>query len=411
MIALPNLRHLKAFQAVARLGSVGQASASINISQPAVTQAIAKLEYQIGAPVFDRRPTGSYPTEFGTILLRRVDRFFSMIEDGFSSLYPNAPEADRNHSPIGLVTSTQIRSLVATADATTAAQSASAMGIPETALYRSARELEHILNCRLFQASADGIVNTPAGAELTRKVGLAIREIEYALEEVDVAKGRAAARLSVGVLPMSATSAFLSAIGDLTRRHPNIQIRIKEGNYLAMLNCLRLGQVDMNFGLLRRPDWANDVVEEPLCDDTFCVITRHGHPLRNVTNPTRHDFLKYEWIMPAPGTARRHILEEFLDGEPLASHAIETSSPSVIRSLLSNSDRISILSRQEVDNDDRRDRFMTFALRSQRPSLKGITTRANWIPTPIHLEFLDLLRRHLAGREDDQPACIPLGGR
>ena len=55
MIALPNLRHLRAFQAVARLGSVGQASASINISQPAVTQAIAKLEYQIGAPGFDRR--------------------------------------------------------------------------------------------------------------------------------------------------------------------------------------------------------------------------------------------------------------------------------------------------------------------------------------------------------------------
>ncbi|MGH6859605.1 MAG: LysR family transcriptional regulator [Phyllobacterium sp.] len=394
MIALPNLRHLKAFQAVARLGSVGQASASINISQPAVTQAIAKLEYQIGASVFDRRPTGSYPTEFGAILLHRVDRFFSMIEEGFSSIYRDARQVD--HSPISQVTSTQIRSLVATADATTAAQSASAMGISRTALYRSARELEQILNCRLFQASAEGIINTPAGAELTRKVGLAIREIEYALEEVELAKGHAAARLSIGVLPMSTAGALSTAVGDLARKHPEVQITIREGTYLAMLNCLRLGQVDINFGLLRRPDWATDVVEESLCEDTYCVVARRDHPLNKIEKRGLEDFMKFEWIMPAPGTARRRVLEDFFEGEPKTSHPIETSSPSVIRGLLSNSNRISILSGQEVERDDWKGRFSTFTLQSHRKSVRGITTRANWIPTPIYREFLELLRLQLA---------------
>lgn len=396
MIALPNLRHLKAFQAVARLGSVGQASASIHVSQPAVTQAIAKLESQIGAAVFDRRPTGSYPTEFGNILLRRVDRFFAMMEDGFSAIYGSSEVQDRSFSPVNMVTSTQIRSLVATTDPMTATQTAVAMGVSETALYRSARELEQILNCRLFQASADGVINTPAGAELTRKIGLAIREIEYALEEVEAAKGQAATQLSIGVLPMSASNVLSAAVDALTRRHSKVRIKIQEGTYLAMLNCLRLGQVDMNFGLLRRPDWVHDVVEEPLFDDSFCIVVRRGHPLQHAKNLTRADLMQYEWVMPAPGTPRRRAIEEFFAGEPKTSYAVETASLSVIRSLLSNSERISVLSRHEVETDDRSDRFSILPLPLERPSVKGVTTRVNWLPTPLHLEFIELLRFYTA---------------
>ena len=43
-----SLRHLKLFESVARLSSVRRASEECHLSQPAVTQAIAKLEEQIG---------------------------------------------------------------------------------------------------------------------------------------------------------------------------------------------------------------------------------------------------------------------------------------------------------------------------------------------------------------------------
>ncbi len=43
-IAIPNLRHLRVFLAVAELKSITRASENIFLSQPAITQAIAKLE-------------------------------------------------------------------------------------------------------------------------------------------------------------------------------------------------------------------------------------------------------------------------------------------------------------------------------------------------------------------------------
>lgn len=68
--ALPNLRHLRVFQAVARIGSVSGASREVRLSQPAVTHGIAKLEALLDVRLFDRRQSGCFLTEYGRNLSR-----------------------------------------------------------------------------------------------------------------------------------------------------------------------------------------------------------------------------------------------------------------------------------------------------------------------------------------------------
>ena len=51
-LALPSLRHLRMFEAVARLESLSRAAAEVNRSQPAVTQALANLEKTFGATLW-----------------------------------------------------------------------------------------------------------------------------------------------------------------------------------------------------------------------------------------------------------------------------------------------------------------------------------------------------------------------
>ena len=53
-----NLRHLRAMAAIARLGSITAAAQAISITQPAITQALAKLESQLDHQLFERRPDG-----------------------------------------------------------------------------------------------------------------------------------------------------------------------------------------------------------------------------------------------------------------------------------------------------------------------------------------------------------------
>lgn len=63
-----NLRELQVFKAVVELGSLGKASDALNLTQPALTRILKRLEQQLGAPLFDRHAHGMSPTPYGLAL-------------------------------------------------------------------------------------------------------------------------------------------------------------------------------------------------------------------------------------------------------------------------------------------------------------------------------------------------------
>ncbi|MCG5237954.1 LysR family transcriptional regulator [Xanthobacter oligotrophicus] len=65
-------RLVTAFLAVAEQGSLSRAAQVLNLTQPALTRTIKRLEAQVGAPLFERQPTGMTLTAYGEVLLRRA---------------------------------------------------------------------------------------------------------------------------------------------------------------------------------------------------------------------------------------------------------------------------------------------------------------------------------------------------
>jgi len=66
------LRRLRHLISVAEHGNFGRAAAASYITQPALSRSIQALEAEVGAPLFDRRPTGVEPTDMGRLLLRHA---------------------------------------------------------------------------------------------------------------------------------------------------------------------------------------------------------------------------------------------------------------------------------------------------------------------------------------------------
>ena len=60
-----NLRHLRALGAIAECGNISGAARQAGLSQPALTQGLAKLEAQFGTALFDRHPHGMEVTPTG----------------------------------------------------------------------------------------------------------------------------------------------------------------------------------------------------------------------------------------------------------------------------------------------------------------------------------------------------------
>lgn len=402
ILPVPNIRHLRVVESVARNASISKAAVEVNLSQPAVTQAIAKMESAVGKPLFDRAPNGSYLTPAGEAFVHRVRRFLHQSDEAIGELLP----ADGDRSSVRHVTGTQIRCLLAIAGATSFSQAARTVNISTASLHRAARELEANVREPLYKSSKYGLTLTEAGLELARKLGLAVREIDAAADDIRHLDGVDSGKIVIGALPMSGAYLIGATIADLTEKFPQAMIYVTNSPYGILLNSLRAGAIDMIFGVLRRPEWAVDIEEEALFSDPYCIIGRAGHPLASRPFISIADLLEYEWIVPGEGTPRRMQYEALfrgIDGRPRIS--LETSSLSTIRSVLACSDRLTLVNRHEVETEERLKLLSILRWTSNFPPMaKGVTTRSNWLPTPIQQRFLNLLRLHASHAPDEYPA-------
>src|SRR5690606_40792064 len=82
----PHTKHLKAFHAVARLGSMNKAAVELLRAHSAVAHSIQQLEQSLGQALFERAARGMLLTEAGRILLRRVEFALKEMESARTEL-------------------------------------------------------------------------------------------------------------------------------------------------------------------------------------------------------------------------------------------------------------------------------------------------------------------------------------
>ena len=190
-----NLRHLAAVPAIVAKGSISAAAQAVSLSQPALTQGLAKLEAQLGADLFQRRPEGMVVTRAGTMLAERVESAMRHLAGATRGSARGCARPER------LITAAQLRSFLALADAGSFLEAASRIGLSQPAIHRAARDLEHELAISLAERRGRGVALNEAGRRMARGARLAAAEIAAAIAEI--AQGRGPAGLiSVGAMPL-----------------------------------------------------------------------------------------------------------------------------------------------------------------------------------------------------------------
>jgi LysR family transcriptional regulator, regulator for genes of the gallate degradation pathway len=397
-----NLRHLRAFCEVAAVGSISLGAGRVHLSQPAVTQALAKLERNVGAQLFDRSGRGMFLNEPGALYQLRAKRALKLIEDG-------ARQAVRRGGPNGAqgrtsfdrsITFAQLRALLAVVEAGNFSLAARSIAISQPALHRTARDLERLSGVVFFRSASHGIELTPSARVMARHARLALSELDQGFEEVQAWLGRDAGRIVIGTMPLARTAILPRAINELLGLRPNADISVIDGPYDDLLHGLRHGEIDLLTGALRDPTPIADVRQEPLFDDPLVVVARRGHPIFDSGRPKMADLADYSWAIPRAGTPTRDFFDHMFESAGIDSpgHVVEASSLVLTRGLLLGSDRLTLLSAHQMDHEQgagqlRRVPFMVGGVSRQI----GITVRRDWRPTATQTLFLDTLR-HI-GRE------------
>jgi LysR family transcriptional regulator of gallate degradation len=393
--AIPSFRRLRAFDATARARSLSAAAQAMRLSQPALTHSIAQLEAEIGARLFERGPEGAFLNEAGHVFEARANRFFEQVRNALAGAAERRASDPAIEAQIAKLASAQVRSLLAIWRAGSFRAAARELGIAEPSLQRPARDLEQIVGAPLYRRSAVGLTVNETGAELARRLALAIGEIRSGSEEIgSVTQMRASLR--IGVLALAPRILIARAAGPLLTGAASQRIEVVEGPYTQVARALHDGALDLVFGALRAPAPFDDLTEEPLFEDPYVIVGRRGHPLTRLARPEPADLAGFEWVHPTVGLPRRDVLDKLSAAWRLSQRVqFETNCLATITSLLATSDRLSILSRWHVELDGRLARIDRPAV-PHAPRHVGLTFRANWLPTPFQSRFLDRLRREAA---------------
>ncbi len=80
------VRDLDYLLVVAERGSVLRAAEHLGMTQPAVTKAVARLERELGMPLFERDPRGMVPTLAGAALIARAKKIRLEYDDAMREL-------------------------------------------------------------------------------------------------------------------------------------------------------------------------------------------------------------------------------------------------------------------------------------------------------------------------------------
>ena len=383
-LPFPSLRQLRAFEAVARSRSIGAGAKELGLSQPAVTQMLAQLETAIGVALLERRRNGSFPTPLGSVLLPRVQRLFAHIQSALRDPVVGASLSGREttQSVGNKITDTHIRSLTAIADCGSFEAAARRLKISQPSLHRSARDLDRVVRRSLYQRLARGLAPTDQARELARRLKVALREVEYGIAEIREAQGVFISRITVGNIPHSGMHLLSAAITQFAASYPNASVHVVDGPYEQLLDALRGGELDLLFGVLRRPAWATDVREEFLFSNPYSVFVGRQHPLTRVRRITLRELSGYDWILPARAAPRREAFERLFAGSARCPTVrIETTSLEIYKSVLATSNMIALLSTVQA-----RRSFLSTLLRSpaatawpvERIGSRPVYTSSSW---------------------------------
>jgi len=365
-----NLRHLRAVEKIAELGTVNAAALAVNLSQPAITQALGRLEEALGLPLFERRHDGMIASRAGEILIPRITAALAHVR-----------------SPH--VTMSRLRALLALVETGSYAGASQETGLSLPSIHRAVNDLALALRRPLVVRRGKFVVTTDAGTQLAREFRLAKVELEAGLSEIDALRGFETRRIAIGAMPLSRARILPTAIARFLSRRPQVRLTIIEGSRAELVEPLRNGKLDVMVGALREPLVETDLAQHSLFNDVPAFFGRKGHPLAGRT-PRAAEMARFPFTVPPRGTPLRDSFERYFaeQGLPLPQVPVESGSVMMIRQIMIGSDFLTLLSRDQLQVEVEAGWLCKLA--SLPPGYHrqiGMTTRASLRPTEVQAEF------------------------
>ncbi|MBB1201767.1 LysR family transcriptional regulator [Enterobacteriaceae bacterium 89] len=204
----------------------------------------------------------------------------------------------------------QLKVFITVAQARSFSRAGEIIGLSQSAVSHSVKELEQQTGVRLLDRTTREVVLTEAGHQLAVRLELLLDELNTTLRDA----GRVGQRLSgtVRVAASQTISAHLipQCIADSNQRFPEIDFVLHDRPQQWVLESIRQGEVD--FGIVIDPGAVSDLQCEAILSEPFFMLCREDHPF------AQQPFVSWQELQE-----NRLVLQDYASGSrPLIDAAL-----------------------------------------------------------------------------------------
>jgi LysR family hydrogen peroxide-inducible transcriptional activator len=184
---------------------------------------------------------------------------------------------------------------------------AEAVGVTQPTLSAGIKELEAALGEVLVERGRAGAVLTPAGAEAAERAERALRDVEDLVRAVQAAGKPFSGAFKLGAIPTIAPFLLPRVLPLLKKQYPRLKLQLREDLTTRLIEGLRARTLDA--AVIALPYAAQGIASTPVAEDEFFLLCPENHPLA-ARNDLAPEHLKNEDVL---------LLQ---DGHCLREHAL-----------------------------------------------------------------------------------------
>lgn len=291
----------------------------------------------------------------------------------------------------------QIRAFVEVARQGSIRGASRVMNLSQPALTKSIKELEEGMAAQFFVRRSKGVALTECGESFYQHANLILEELRAAQDDIRQRQGLLGGQINIGMGASIARTLMPPVITRFHEQHPQVKVRIMEGQLVSMINELRQGELDFTINTYYQGPYDHEFTFEKLFEKPFAIFCREGHPAIGATSIS--ELLHYNWTMPTPrGSYYKQLEDVFKYRSQIPQIGVVCETFSSCISLVAQSDFLSILPQELGCDPLLAHRLVMLSVTEPLPKAAYyLIQRRDSRQTPLTSSLITQFRRHAHG--------------
>ncbi len=239
----------------------------------------------------------------------------------------------------------QLLLLIALDDYRNIHRAADELHMTQPAASKQIKDLEEMLDVKLFERLPRGMEPTIYGETMIRHARMALTSLALAHDDIVTLKAGLTGQVEVGVIMTPAMALLPRAIARVKEEAPLLRIGVQLETSNLLLDKLQHGTLDFMIGRIFDTGDTSGLIYEELTEEPACAVVRPGHPLLERKDLSLQDIAPLPWIVPPHGSILRYRFDMMFRRAGLEppANVVDTTAMLMITALLQQTDSLHVM--------------------------------------------------------------------